>query len=232
MKQTFFDRREAGRALAELLSKRTDLVDPVVLALPRGGVPVGFEVARALECPLDVLLVRKLGLPDQPELAMGAIASGGVRVMNPEVVTGAWVSEHEIQRVIEEETRELERRELAYRGDRPPAEVRGRTVILVDDGVATGSSILAAIRALRAREPAAVVVAVPVAPKGTTTHLASEADAVVCAATPEPFYAISLAYGSFPQVSDEEVRALLAQAAAEPEVAAERSDSDAEGGAK
>lgn len=212
MSQLFENREEAGRALADLLLQRSGLVDPVVLALPRGGVPVGLEVARALAAPLDILVIRKLGSPRQPELAMGAIASGGVRVMNPDVVARVSVSEQEMQRLIEEEARELERRERAYREERPPVEVRGRTVILVDDGVATGSSVLAAIQTARLPEPAAVVVAVPVAPRETCSRLAMEADAVVCVATPEPFFAISLSYRSFPQVSDQEVRSLLAAA--------------------
>lgn len=211
----FLDREEAGRALARLLKDRSDLHDPVVLALPRGGVPVGYEVASALAAPLDILLVRKLGVPGQPELAMGAIASGGVQVTNQEVMGQISASPHEIQRVIESETRELDRRERAYRGDRPPAEVKGRTVILVDDGVATGSSMLAAIEAVRVREPRAVIAAVPVAPAETCARLGRKADAVVCALTPDPFYAISLFYGSFPQTSDEEVREILERAQAE-----------------
>jgi putative phosphoribosyl transferase len=211
----FLDREEAGRALARLLKDRSDLHDPVVLALPRGGVPVGYEVASALGAPLDILLVRKLGVPGQPELAMGAIASGGVQVTNRQVMDQIWASKEEIERVVAEETRELERRERAYRGDRPPTDVRGRTVILVDDGVATGSSMLAAIEAIRVREPESVIVAVPVAPAETCTRLGSEADGVVCALTPEPFYAISLFYSSFPQTSDEEVREILDRAEAE-----------------
>lgn len=203
--------------LAHLLKVRDDLRDPVVLALPRGGVPVGYEVASELGAPLDILLVRKLGVPGQPELAMGAIASGGVRVTNRDVMDRMRASDEEIRRVVESETRELQRRERAYRGDRPPTEVRGRTVVLVDDGVATGSSMLAAIEALRVREPSAVLVAVPVAPRETCARLAREADDVVCALTPEPFQAISLFYGSFPQTSDEEVRELLDRSARELE---------------
>jgi len=215
MNHLFRDRREAGRRLGDLFARRTDLREPVVLALPRGGVPVGFEIARALRAPLDVLIVRKLGHPGQPELAMGAIASGGVRVMNPDVVSEAPVPDAELDAVVLQETRELERRERAYRGERPPIDVRGRTVVLADDGVATGSSMLAAIRALRVSGPESVVAAVPVAPQDTVTRLEREADEVVCLASPEPFYAISVWYQSFPQLDDSEVRDILDHRAAE-----------------
>jgi len=207
--RVFRDRQEAGEALAREFLHASRLPDPIILALPRGGVPVGWEIARALAAPLDVLLVRKLGVPGQPELAMGAIASGGVRVMSPEVLAVVQPSDREVERVVAEETLELDRRERIYRGDRPRPEVRGRNVILVDDGVATGSSMLAAIRALRALEPAAIVVAVPVAPPDTWHRLKEEADALVCLLTPEPFHAISLWYESFPQLSDTDVRAIL-----------------------
>src|SRR5690606_6850773 len=173
-------------------------------------VPVGAEVARALGAPLDVLVVRKLGLPGQEELAMGAIASGGVRVLNEEVVSLTGVPREVIDRVAEEEGRELERREAAYRGDRPPPDVAGRTVILVDDGIATGSTLRAAVEALRKQGPARIVVAVPTAPKAACEALGEVADEVICVTTPEPFFAISLSYRSFPQMSDEEVREILA----------------------
>ncbi|MEX1258270.1 MAG: phosphoribosyltransferase [Gemmatimonadota bacterium] len=209
MKQLFLDRREAGRKLAGILAKVAPIPDAVVLALPRGGVPVGLEVARALGAPLDVVIVRKLGHPWQPELAMGAIASGGVRVMNPEVVAAGDISEADIAAVLARETRELERRERAYRGDRPPVPVQGRTVVLVDDGVATGSTMLAAVRALRSLGPASIIVAVPVAPADTLSRLRGEADAVACVATPEPFLGIGLWYQRFSQLSDAEVHELL-----------------------
>ncbi len=206
----FEDRQDAGRALAERLSDYAGRPDVIVLALPRGGVPVGAEVARALGAPLDVLVVRKLGLPGQEELAMGAIASGGVRVLNEEVVSLTGVPREVIDRVAEEEGRELERREAAYRGDRPPPDVAGRTVILVDDGIATGSTLRAAVEALRKQGPARIVVAVPTAPKAACEALGEVADEVICVTTPEPFFAISLSYRSFPQMSDEEVREILA----------------------
>jgi putative phosphoribosyl transferase len=215
MNHLFRDRREAGRRLGDLFARRTDLREPVVLALPRGGVPVGFEIARALRAPLDVLIVRKLGFPGQPELAMGAIASGGVGVMNPDMVSAAPVPDAELDAVVLQETRELERREKAYRGARPRIDVRGRTVVLADDGVATGSSMLAAIRALRVAGPESVVAAIPVAPQDALTRLEREADEVVCLASPEPFYAISVWYESFPQLDDSEVRDILDRRAAE-----------------
>ncbi len=209
----FRDRVDAGRRLAERLGSYAGRNDVRVLALPRGGVAVGAEVARALGVPLGIMTVRKLGVPGHEELAMGAVASGGVRVLDPEVVGSLGIS----QDVIEEETRreraELERRELAYRGGRAPEPVEGRTVILVDDGIATGSTVRAALAALRARNPAAVVLAVPTAPASTCAALRGEADEVVCLATPEPFFAISLSYSDFPQLDDDEVRALLAAAA-------------------
>lgn len=210
----FEDREEAGRALAERLAEYAGRPDVIVLALPRGGVPVGAEVARALGAPFDVLVVRKLGLPGQEELAMGAIASGGIRVLNEEVVALTGVPAEVIDRVAEEEGRELERREAAYRGDRPTPDVAGRTVILVDDGVATGSTLRAAVEALRQRNPARIVVAVPTAPRAACESLGRVADEVVCVTMPEPFFAISLSYRSFPQLSDEEVREILARTGA------------------
>jgi predicted phosphoribosyltransferase len=209
----FRDRREAGRVLAQELEKYAGRPDVLVLALPRGGVPVAFEVARVLGAPLDLFLVRKLGLPGQPELAMGAIASGGVVVLNEEVVGVLQVPDEVIDRVIAEEREELRWREQAYRGDRPPPEVRGRVVILVDDGLATGSTMRAAVAALRRQGPARVVVAVPVGAAETCAEFQSVADETVCARTPEPFYAVGLWYGDFAQTTDEEVRALLHEAA-------------------
>ncbi len=209
MTTIFADRHDAGRALAEALSLRGDLTDPVVLALPRGGLPVGREVARALGAPLDIMVVRKLGLPQQPELAMGAVASGGIRVLNPEVVREAAVPDSVLDDVAQAESREVERRERVYRGTRAPPELEGRTVILVDDGIATGSTARAAIQAARARGARGVIVAAPVAPPETVRLLGQEADDVVCLATPEPFLAISLHYRSFPQVDDREVKRIL-----------------------
>lgn len=212
MVQRFRDRTEAGRLLAERLHQYAGRNDVLVLALPRGGVPVGLEIARALDAPLDLVIVRKLGVPGQEELAMGAIATGGVRILNEEVVRMLDLTDDVIERVAAEEERELERRERAYRGDRPPPEVRGRTVILVDDGVATGSTIRAAMAAIRSRQPARLVVAVPVAPPETCEMLREEADEVICLLTPEAFFAIGAYYDSFPQLTDDEVRRLLEQA--------------------
>jgi putative phosphoribosyl transferase len=207
------DRVEAGRALASLLRDYADRPDVVVLALPRGGVPVGYEVARALHASLDVFLVRKLGVPGHEELGMGAVASGGVIVLNEQVVRALGIPSRAIESVAEREQRELERREHVYRGDRPPPNVRGRTVILVDDGLATGGTMLAAVRALRQEQPARIVVAVPIAARETCDLLRQEADEVVCAATPEPFHAVGVWYQDFTQTSDNEVRELLARTA-------------------
>jgi putative phosphoribosyl transferase len=206
----FRDRRQAGQQLARSLRRYAKRPDVIVLALPRGGVPVAYEVARELEVPLDVFLVRKLGVPGQPELAMGAIASGGVRVLDGDLVRRCGVSRAEIDEVQARELEELMRRERAYRGRRPAPEVAGRTVILVDDGVATGSSLKAAIAALRRRVPAAIVAAVPVAPASTARELSSLADEVVCVDQPEPFYAVGNFYDDFSPTEDEEVRELLA----------------------
>jgi predicted phosphoribosyltransferase len=211
----FRDRHDAGRALARMLAPYAGRADVLVLALPRGGVPVAYEVARALGAPLDVFLVRKLGVPGHEELAMGAIASGGVRVVNEAVITALGVPDAAIERVAAEEGRELERRERAYRGGRPAPELSGREVILVDDGLATGSSMRAAAAAARARGPRRIVVAVPVAAAETCRDLAREVDAVVCAATPEPFYAVGMWYDDFAQTGDGEVRELLARASRE-----------------
>jgi putative phosphoribosyl transferase len=212
MASPFRDRTEAGRRLAEKLARYAGQPDAIVLALPRGGVPVAYEVAMALNAPLDVYLVRKLGVPGHEELALGAIATGGVRVLLPEVIREADVPEHTVERVTQQELRELERRERAFRGDRPPPEVRGRTVILVDDGLATGATMRAAIAALKQQGPAHIVVAVPTAAPQTCESMRREVDDVVCAITPEPFYAVGLWYDDFAQTTDDEVRALLERA--------------------
>jgi putative phosphoribosyl transferase len=206
----FHNRVEAGHLLAERLRAYAGRDDLLVLALPRGGVPVGLEVARALGAPLDLFLVRKLGLPGQEELAMGAIASGGARVLNEELVRSLGLTEELIEPVAVRERLELERRERAYRGDRPPPEVEGRVVILVDDGLATGSSMRAAVEALRLRNPARIVVAVPAAPEETSRQLRALVDELVVLKTPRPFYAVGVWYEDFAEVSDDEVRHALA----------------------
>jgi putative phosphoribosyl transferase len=213
--QLFRNRSEAGQLLAAKLAKYADKPDVIVLALPRGGVPVGYEVAHTLHAPLDVFVVRKLGIPGHEELAMGAVASGGVRVLNDQVVRGLGIPDSVIGAVANWELQELQRRERLYRGNRPPPDVRGRTVILVDDGLATGSTMLAAVQALRKLGPARIVVAVPVASGDTCQLLQEYVDEVVCAATPEPFYAVGLWYRDFSQTTDEEVRELLERSAAE-----------------
>lgn len=210
--RVYRDRREGGRALAQQLAGYGGRTDVTVLALPRGGVPVGFEVAEALHAPLDVFIVRKLGVPGHEEYAMGAIASGGVRVLNDNVVRVLGIEADEVEAVTRSEQQELARRECLYRGDQPPPAVRGRTVILVDDGLATGSTMLAAVKALRKQEPARIVVAVPTAAADTCEDLRQEADEVVCATTPEPFRAVGLWYEDFSQTGDDEVRELLARA--------------------
>lgn len=207
------DRSDAGRRLAARLAHHAGDPSLLVLGLPRGGVPVAAEVAEALGAPLDVYVVRKLGVPGQRELAMGAIGSGGVRVMNERVLLAAGVVPEEIEEVIREEERELERRERALRGDRPAPQVEGRTIVLVDDGIATGSTMRAAIAALQARGAGKVVVAVPIAASETCAELAEEVDEVICAATPDPVRAISLWYEDFEQTSDAEVRELVERAA-------------------
>lgn len=221
----FRDRRDAGRALAGELEKYAGRDDLLVLALPRGGVPVGYEVARELHAPLDVFLVRKLGVPGQEELAMGAIASGGVRVLNRQVVEMLGLTDPTIAAVAATEQEELERRELAYRGDRPTLDVRGKTVILVDDGLATGSTMRAAAMALRQQEPERLVVAVPVAAEETCEQFRDEVDEIVCAMTPEPFYAVGLWYEDFSQTTDAEVTDLLERAGAEEPAGARRGGS-------
>jgi putative phosphoribosyl transferase len=210
----FRDRVDAGRVLAERLRAYEGRPDLLVLALPRGGVPVGYEVAAALGAPLDVLVVRKLGLPGHEELAMGAIAAGGTTVINDEVVRLSGVPPELLEQVAAVERVELARRERLWRGDRPWPKVAGRTVVLVDDGLATGSTMRAALAALRTLQPAAIVVAVPTAPAAACERLAKEADAVVCAANPSPFVAVGQSYDVFDQTSDQQVRELLARAAA------------------
>lgn len=209
MTQRYHDRRAAGRQLATDLARYAGQSDVRVLALPRGGVPVAFEVARALDAPLDVFVVRKLGVPGHEEYAMGAIASGGVVMISERVVRETGVSRAALDRVLAEEQRELARRELTYRGSRPPVDVAGNVVILVDDGLATGASMFAAVEALKRERPARVVVAVPVAARETCEALRRQADEVVSSMTPEPFHAVGLWYDDFAQTSDEEVHELL-----------------------
>jgi erythromycin esterase-like protein/predicted phosphoribosyltransferase len=208
----FRDRIEAGRLLAEHLRRYAGRDDLVVLGLPRGGVPVAFEVAHALEAPLDIFLVRKLGVPGHEELALGAIATGGTRVLNKQLIESLDIPPEWIEAIDAKERRELERRERAYRGERPPPDVAGKTVILVDDGLATGSTMLAAVHAIRADDPARVVVAVPVADPEVCAGLRSVADEVVCLSTPQPLQAVGLWYQDFSQTADDEVRELLARA--------------------
>lgn len=208
----FHDRHEAGQRLAAPLAGYAGNTDVLILGLPRGGVPVAYEIARAFRVPLDVLIIRKLGLPSQPELAMGAIASGGVRVLNPEIVRSISDAKHVIERVAAVEQSELERREKEYRGDHEPAEVKGKIVIVVDDGLATGASMRAAVLALRERKAARVVVAVPVGSREACAKLGMQADELVCLSTPEDFSAVGQAYTDFSQTSDDEVRVLLAEA--------------------
>lgn len=205
----FADRHDAGRRLAGDLTQYAERADVVVLGLPRGGVPVAYEVARALAAPLDVFVVRKLGVPGHEELAMGAIASGGVRVLNRDVVEATRITSAEIEQVASRELETLTRQEDAYRGERPPAEVRDRTVIVVDDGLATGATMRAAVTALRTRGASRIVVAVPTAPRETCRALRRVVDEVVCATTPDPFMAVGLWYADFAPVSDREVRELL-----------------------
>jgi putative phosphoribosyl transferase len=205
----FRDRFDAGRYLAAALPPYAGRSDVLVLALPRGGVPVGYEVARALNAPLDVMLVRKLGVPGHEELAMGAIASGGIRILSDELVRAFGIPEHVVASIAANEAGELERQERAYRDDRAPAEVKNRTVILVDDGLATGSTMRAAAAAVRAQHPQRLVIAVPVAPAETCAALQSEADEVICAWTPDPFFAVGNWYDDFSQISDQDVRQLL-----------------------
>jgi predicted phosphoribosyltransferase len=209
----FRDRTDAGRRLAAALSSYAGRPDLLVLALPRGGVPVGFEVARALRATLDVILVRKLGVPGHEELAMGAIASGGVRIVSQDVVASLGIPDRVIAAAAASEERELARREHAYRDELPSPPIAGRTVLLVDDGLATGSTMRAAAAAVRSQRPERVVVAVPVAPPETCRSLRTEVDEVVCLFSPEPFISVGTFYEDFSQITDEEVRLLLERAA-------------------
>ena len=212
MKDLFRDRVEAGQPLAAELTKYANRKDVIVLGLPRGGVPVAFEVARKLRAPLDVFVVRKLGVPGHRELAMGAIATGGVRVLNEEVVLGLGISQRTIDAVAAGELKELKRRELAYRGHGASPEIRGKTVILVDDGIATGSTMRAAVQALRQQQPARLVVAVPTAAPSSYSELKRQVDQVNALMTSADFYAVGQWYENFSQTTDAEVTRLLVQA--------------------
>ncbi len=205
----FADRHDAGRCLADSVGRYSGRDDLVVLGLPRGGVPVAYEVAHALGAPLDVFLVRKLGVPGHEELAMGAIASGGVMVLNDDVVAATGVGREEIEAVAARELETLTRQERSFRGERPPVEIRDRLAIVVDDGLATGATTRAAIHAVRDRGAKMIVVAVPTAPRETCEALRREVDEVICAMTPDPFMAVGLWYRDFAPVSDDEVRRLL-----------------------
>lgn len=207
----FRDRRQAGQALGAHLSTVLAPEPTLVLGLPRGGIPVAAEVAEALEAPLDVFVVRKLGTPGQRELAMGAIASGGIRVLNPSVVDGLRIGPDAIDAVTRKEQRELERRERAYRGDRAPVAPAGRRVVVVDDGLATGATMRAAVAALRQHDIGTLVVAVPTGAAQTCAELGAEADLVVCLESPEPYHAVGFSYADFSETSDDEVRRLLGQ---------------------
>lgn len=213
MQKQFKDRRDAGAFLATKLQDYADRADVLVLALPRGGVPVAFEVAQALSTPLDVFVVRKLGVPGHEELAMGAIASGGTRVMNRDVILGTGIGNEMIDRVAAREREELHRREQVYRDDRPALGIEGKTVILVDDGLATGASMWAAVVALRQLDPEQVIVAVPTAPPETCAEFEDEVDLLVCGITSEDFGGVGRWYQDFSQTTDEQVRNLLQQAA-------------------
>lgn len=208
----FKDRRAAGQRLAGQLTAYANRSDVLVLALPRGGVPVAFEVAKALNAPLDMLLVRKLGVPGNEELAMGAIASGGVRVFNDDVVEPLHLSEAVISKITAKEQQELERRDRLYRGSSPAPDIRDQVVILVDDGLATGATMRAALTALRQQQPAQIIVAVPVSSPVTCRELNAEVDEVICAMTPRPFHGVGFWYDDFSQTTDEEVRDLLQRA--------------------
>lgn len=212
MRSRFKNREEAGRELARALKQYAGHPDALVLALPRGGVPVAFEVATKLNLPLDIFLVRKLGVPGHEEFAMGAMASGGITFLNPEVVRQLRISRGEIKEVIERERGELERREEAYGRDRRMLDIRDRTLILIDDGLATGSTMKAAVKALREQSPRKIVVAVPVAPSSTCKEFEREADEMVCLLAPELFFAVGEWYEDFSQTTDDEVRDLLRRA--------------------
>ena len=210
--QRFRNRTEAGRLLASSLARYANRPNVLILALPRGGAPVAFEIAQALKLPLDVFLVRKLGVPGQEELAMGAVASGNVRILQPEVIEGLGIPRLAVEAVTAEETRELARRERAFRGHRPRPQVCGRNIILVDDGLATGSTMRAAVTALKLQRPERIIVAVPVADSETCDEIKNEVDEIICLRTPTSFYAVGLWYETFPQLTDEEVREFLRKA--------------------
>lgn len=212
MLKIFSDRVEAGKLLADELKQYIDRKDTLVLALPRGGVPVGFEIAKKLHVPLDVFLVRKLGTPGQEELAMGAIASGGVQVFNEDIIRTLNIPKFIIDSVIEQETEVINKRNLLYRGDHPFPTLKDLIVILVDDGIATGATVRAAIQGIKQLGSSKIIVATPVAPPSTVKDLTAEADEIVCLETPEPFYAIGAFYQDFSQTSDEEVCELLKKA--------------------
>jgi len=211
----FKDRKHAGRILAEKLTAYQNQPEVVVLGLPRGGVLVGYEIALALNAPLDVFIVRKLGMPGHEELALGAISSGGIRVLNDEIVHELNISNDVLEMVTQRELQELKRREQAYRGDHPPLDVRGRSVILVDDGLATGASMRAAVSGLRTRRPHRIVVAVPVAASDICKEFEAVADEVVCAVTPKLFHGVGMWYEDFTQITDKEVQNLLEKSASQ-----------------
>lgn len=215
MQHTFHNRSDAGRQLARALASHSHRTDVVVLALPRGGVPVAYEVARGLHAPLDVCVVRKLGVPSQSELAFGAIASGGVRVLNDDIVSSLNLSSEVMDAVTRRETKELSRREIAYRSGRPPILLEGKTVILVDDGIATGSTMLAAIQAIRKQRPQQVIVAVPTAAQDSCARVERQVDQMVCLIKPQNFYAVAQWYSDFSQTTDEEVIRLLKESCRE-----------------
>jgi predicted phosphoribosyltransferase len=208
----FKDRRDAGRVLAQRLSAYADRSDVIVLALPRGGVPVAYEVALALNVPLDIFIVRKLGLPGREELAIGAIASGGVQVLNEDIIHALNLPEEMINRIAQQELQELGRREQSYRGDRPTPDVHNKTIILVDDGLATGASMRAAVTGLRAHAPARIVIAVPTAAPEICDAFKFEVDEMICAMTPDPFDGVGRWYEDFSQITDEQVRTFLEEA--------------------
>ncbi len=222
MSRRFENRADAGRVLAGMLSAYANRHDAIVLALPRGGVPVAYEVALALGLPLDIFLVRKLGVPGHEELAMGAIATGGVRVLNDDVVGPLGIDEATLDSVAAREQQEMERRETAYRDGRPRPDDEGKTVILVDDGLATGSTMLVAIRALQLQLPARLVVAVPTAAPPVCSEIGREVDEIICAITPEPFYAVGLWYDDFSETTDDDVRRLLRHASRHTTVTGEQ----------
>lgn len=216
----FANRTEAGRRLASFLGKYVNRKNVIVLGVPRGGVPVAFEVAKALRAPMDIFVLRKLGVPGHEELAFGAVASRGVRVLDADTIRGLGISELEVELVTSAERKELERRERAYRGSRPPLNVNGLTVILVDDGIATGASMRAAVQALRRMNPARIVIATPVAPASTCNHLRSAVDELICPEMPDRFYGVGQFYKDFSPVPDADVNELLDRAAQQPGVKA------------